>query len=279
MISNWAVRSAERRASVWNGRLELVLDVWGEGRPVVFLHGAGGPPAQPDDFLATLAASFAVHVPHHPGTGKSDPADIYKLDDLFDLVMAYDELLDVLGLGEAALIGHSYGGMLACELACLRRDRVPKLVLIAPIGLWREDAPLSAVHWTSVLASDLPGLLAHDPGSPAVQRLFRSMGLAAGSTPEAQAEARARLMWARACVNKFIWPLPDRGLRKRIHRVSAPTLIIWGAQDAWVPAIYADEFARHLPTARVELVDGAGHLVHLERAELVAPLVVSFLQG
>jgi pimeloyl-ACP methyl ester carboxylesterase len=75
---------------------------------------------------------------------------------------------------------------------------------------------------------------------------------------------------------KFIWPLPDKGLKKRIHRVVAPTLLVWGKEDRLVPLVYADEFARRLPGARVETVSDAGHAPQLERPDVVARLVRDF---
>src|SRR6516164_7903796 len=57
--------------------------------------------------------------------------------------------------------------------------------------------------------------------------------------------------------SKFIWPIPDKGLKKRIHRVSAPRLILWGADDRLVPSIYADEFSKRLARTRVHIITGA----------------------
>jgi pimeloyl-ACP methyl ester carboxylesterase len=76
---------------------------------------------------------------------------------------------------------------------------------------------------------------------------------------------------------KFIWPIPDKGLKKRIHRVKAPTLLVWGREDRLVPAVYADEFTRRLPGARLQTVDGAGHAPHLEHTAAVARVVSDFL--
>ncbi|MGH7334076.1 MAG: alpha/beta fold hydrolase, partial [Candidatus Rokuibacteriota bacterium] len=91
------------------------------------------------------------------------------------------------------------------------------------------------------------------------------------------AMARVRLMWAMGATGKFIWPIPDKGLKKRIHRVTAPTLLIWGKEDRLVPPVYAEEFARRLTGARVETMDQAGHAPHLEQPETVARLVRDFL--
>jgi pimeloyl-ACP methyl ester carboxylesterase len=100
---------------------------------------------------------------------------------------------------------------------------------------------------------------------------------APGEDAEAKAMARVQLMWAMGATGKFIWPLPDKGLGKRIHRVSAPTLLVWGKDDRLVPLAYADEFSRRIPGARVEVVDQAGHLPHLEQPDAVSRLVGDFL--
>jgi pimeloyl-ACP methyl ester carboxylesterase len=78
---------------------------------------------------------------------------------------------------------------------------------------------------------------------------------------------------------KFLWPIPDKGLRKRIHRVQTPTLVVWGKEDRLVPPVYAEEFARRIAGARVEIVDQAGHAPHLEQPDAVARLVRDFLSG
>ena len=78
-------------------------------------------------------------------------------------------------------------------------------------------------------------------------------------------------------MTKFVWPLPDKGLRKRLHRIKAPTLVVWGTKDRMVPPSYADDFAALIPDARVELLDDAGHMVVLERLDAFADLVMAHL--
>ena len=94
----------------------------------------------------------------------------------------------------------------------------------------------------------------------------------------AQMDMQIQIMWSAACTGKFVWPIPDKGLKKRIHRIQAPTLIIWGRQDGIVPPVYADEFASRITNARVELIDRAGHLPQMEQLEIVSKLVSDFLE-
>jgi len=74
-------------------------------------------------------------------------------------------------------------------------------------------------------------------------------------------------------VAKFIWPIPDKGLRRRLHRVTAKTLIVFGADDAFVPAIYADEFAAAIPGARKAVIADAAHMVAYEKTSEVMELI------
>ncbi|MET0852093.1 MAG: alpha/beta hydrolase [Candidatus Rokuibacteriota bacterium] len=235
---------------------------------MVFFHGPWG--LRWDPFLDALARSFTVHAPEHPGTSPGQPDDIGHLDGLWDLVLCYQEMLDGLGLQRAALVGHSFGGMVACELAAAYPDRVSRLALVDALGLWRADAPIT--NWALFGLDQIPGMVFRDGKGEAAGRLF-------GSSPEGEARVmeRVQVMWAMGATGKFIWPIPDKGLLKRIHRAKVPALIVWGTDDRLVPPVYADEFARRLPAAHVELVGGAGHAPQLEQPDAVAGLVRDFL--
>jgi pimeloyl-ACP methyl ester carboxylesterase len=259
----------ERRVRLWQGKIETQIDVIGDGPPLVFLHGPWGLRSH-RDFLDHLACNYLVFAPRHPGTSSGDPDAIHQLDELWDLVVYYGELFDRLGLRAPALIGHSFGRMVACEIAATMPERASKLVLIDPLGLWRDDLPVK--NWM---------ILSEDQRS---QTLFADQrGAAAGrflelpSETGARIEAQASFIWSQACTGKFVWPIPDRGLKKRIHRIVVPTLVVWGAADNVIAPAYAEEFAHRIPDARVELIDHAGHLPHLEQPHKVAQLVSDFL--
>jgi pimeloyl-ACP methyl ester carboxylesterase len=260
----------QQRVRLWQDKIETQVEVQGSGPPLVFLHGHWGSRAD-GDFVARLAQGHTVYAPRHPGTSQGDPNAIYELDNWWDLLAYYGELLDRLGLQAPALVGYSFGGMLACELAAIMPDRVGKLVLIDPLGLWRDDLPVR----NPVIASpaELRRLLFAEPEGEAAGRFFSLPDDAAE-----RADAQVAYTWSQACVGKFVWPLPDKGLHKRIHRVAAPTLIDWGKQDGVIPAAYADDFAARIPGARVALIDHAAHLPHLEQPAPVAQLVREFLQ-
>src|SRR5262245_10765228 len=258
-----------RTATVWQGRVPFRVQVKGTGPALVFFHGPWGLTWGP--FLDALAQSFTGCAPEHPGTTPGAPDGIQHVDNLWDLTLCYDELLDQLGLSEVALAGHSFGAMVACEVAAARPPRVRRLALIDPIGFWRDDAPV--INWMLLALAELPKHVFADPEGPAARALF-----AIPDDLEESALARTRLSWAMGATGKFIWPIPDKGLKKRIHRIQAPTLLVWGQEDRLVPLVYAEEFARRLPRTRTEVVKNAGHAPHLERPEATAQLVQAFLK-
>ena len=247
---------------------EAKVKVAGSGPPLVFLHPAAGPGWDP--FLDALAERHTVYAPDHPGTGDTARDAIHQVPSLWDLVLVYDELLDALDLGRVPLVGASFGGMMACEVAAQRRDAISRLVLLDPIGLWRDDAPVA--QYMTMTPDELAETLFHDPSGPVAQA-----AMALPSDPDAMAVAMADTVWAMGATGKFVWPIPDRGLHRRLHRVTAPALVIWGEDDRLVSPVYAQEFADRLGDARVEIVPGAGHVPQLERLDVVGPMVLDFL--
>jgi pimeloyl-ACP methyl ester carboxylesterase len=248
-----------------DGRFKIRVLSAGEGDPVVFLHGAGG--LFWDPFLDGIAAGHRVVAPEHPGAGVSQGLE--HVEDLWDLVLYYAELLDALELPRVTLIGHSFGGMVAAEIAATNPERVDRLVLIAPIGLWRDDHPVPDV--SGVPPDQLPGLLLADPTGPLAALL--------PAPDPADHEAMFTAAMTLSSILQFIWPLPDKGLHKRLYRVKAPTLLVWGAQDRLAAPAYGEDFAAAIAGARLELVDGAGHLPQLEQGEQTLSTVTAFLDG
>lgn len=259
---------AERPVPVWGNRLDITVQIAGQGPPLLYLHAAAGMVWDP--FLARLAERFTIHAPLVPGTAPGRPDDIAKVDDLWDLVLIYDDMLRALDLGTVPIVGQSFGGMLACELAAFNSSRVSQLVLLDPIGLWLDDHPVA--NWVATAPADIPGLLLHQPHSEAARAVF-----APPDDPEAAIAAIVATVWAIGCTSKFVWPLPDQGLAKRIHRIEAPTLVIWGEQDRLISSAYAAEFGRLIRNSRVEVIDDCGHIPQIEQLEQTLQLVGDFL--
>jgi pimeloyl-ACP methyl ester carboxylesterase len=246
-----------------NGRFKTRVLTAGAGDPLVFLHGASG--LLWDPFLDALAERHRVIAPEHPRVGETQGLE--HLHDLWDLVLYYGALLDELGLPTTELIGHSFGGMVAAEVAATSPERVTKLVLLCPIGFWHDEHPVPDI--ARLTPDQLPGLVLADPEGPLAAAL-------AGPDPN-DPEAMFHAAMAMSAINQFIWPLPDKGLSKRLYRVKADTLVIWGMNDRLVDPAYGDDFVNGIARARLELVPAAGHLPQLEQPQLVLSSITSFL--
>jgi pimeloyl-ACP methyl ester carboxylesterase len=261
-----------RRIRLWQDRIETEVAIEGRGPSLVYLHGPWG--LNPDrSFISRLAGAHTVYAPRHPGTTPGDPDGVHAFHDWLDLVVYYGELLDRLELDTPVfLVGHSFGGLVAAELAAASPKSVSKLALIDPIGLWRDDLPVK--NWMVLSDTERRASLFADPKSDGAQEFF-----AIPSDPGERVDVLAQFVWAQACTGKFVWPVPDRGLKHRIHRIAAPTLVVWGDSDRIIAPDYAKEFAKRIAGARVQLVDKSGHLPHLEQPDATAKAVLSFLGG
>jgi pimeloyl-ACP methyl ester carboxylesterase len=255
--------TSERTVNLWEGKVNARIKVAGQGPALVFLHSGYG--LVWDESLDLLARNFTVYAPEHPGTSEGDPDAIKPLDDVWDLVLYYYEMFDKLGLNSPIVVGHSFGGMVAAEIAATNPKRLSKLVLVDPLGLWRDDAPIK--NYMVLPQAEVEPMLFHDPNNPARKQIFMNLE---------EPDSIIRVTWALGCTGKFIWPIPDKGLRKRIHRIAVPTLIIWGKDDGLTKPVYAEEFHKLIPGSRVELVADAAHMVPLEQPTTMANLIRDF---
>ena len=253
---------------VWNGRAKLGVQIAGSGPPIVYLHPAAG--LAWDPFLFRLAEKRTVYAPEFFGTSTVDRQAIYQIDDVWDAVLAYEEAFGKLGLERPTIIGQSFGGMLASEIASTFPSLVSKLVLLDPAGLWREDAPV--FNWMTALPHELMGRLFHDPSCPGAQAMFTPP-----SDPDLAIAGQAAFVWAVGCTGKILWPVPDKGLQKRLHRVTAPTLIVWGENDALIPSAYAEEFRKRIKGSTVAIIPSCGHIPQVEKTDETWAHVAPFL--
>src|SRR5206468_6189720 len=143
-----------------------VLDA-GDGAPLLFLHGAGGVPAW-DGVLPLLAREYHVYAPLLPGFGQS--TGLEYLDDQLDLVLHGFDVMDALDLQRPYVLGESMGGWLAAEMAALRPREIGRLALAAPVGLWRDEAPLPDMF--GMMVHELVPYLFHDQTCPAAAQML-----------------------------------------------------------------------------------------------------------
>ena len=255
----------EVRVSVRGGKFATTMRRGGEGPPLVFLHGPGGP-AGDAPFLEDLAQCFTVYAPAHPGFGAGEGAE--HVDDVHDLALYYLDFLDEIAIRRPHLVGHSFGGMIAAEIAALVPRDVGRVVLVCPTGIWLDAIPIP--DFFTFPPEQFVRSALHDPSGPVGTQLLAQMR-----------DPQRRVEWDRclASAAKFLWPIPDKGLKKRIHRLTMPTLVVWGASDGLMPTAYAHAFAAALPNSQVAIVNGAGHLPMFEQREAFVNEVGGFLAG
>jgi pimeloyl-ACP methyl ester carboxylesterase len=263
------VQHKERIVPLRNGKFQVQLVEGGSGDNLLYLHGAGGFTGWAP-FLNRLAGHYHVYAPAHPGVAHSEGLE--HLDDLWDLVLFYEELVQELGLEQIYVVGHSYGGMLAAELAAHRPERVARLVLVDALGLWLDDAPVA--DFFILTPTERSRLLWYDSNHEAARAY-----LSQPEDPVARMEAQLERTQTLSAVGKFIWPIPERGLTKRAHRIAMPTLLLWGDADQVVPPVYGEAFQNLLPNATLRIIEKCGHLPQLECPDEFIAAVQNFLNN
>jgi pimeloyl-ACP methyl ester carboxylesterase len=269
----------ERFATVAGVRIRYVRT--GEGPPVVLLHGFASSIYTWKDVIPGLEREHEVVALDFPGFGWSDqPADLSF--DLYPRVVL--GLLDQLSLDRVSLVGNSMGGAMACWIAASEPRRMGRLVLIDSAGfnLREADRPAMVRLISHPLAEAVVGRL------PAT-RLLVTAGLrrvlhddtrlteegvdeylAAAKRPGTLRSIRSLVASYRGAAGEF-----ESGL----SRIRAPTLVIWGEKDAWIPLAHADRFVTAIPGARKVVLPGVGHVPEEEAPEEVTRLLLEFLGG
>jgi pimeloyl-ACP methyl ester carboxylesterase len=239
-----------------------------DGRPVVFLHGVAG---LLDDhaFLDRLAERYRVVAPELPGYGDSTGEELFE--DMLDFALHGWDVVDGLGLRRPALIGHSLGGMIAAEMACLAPGALDRLVLVDALGLWLEEQPIPDLF--SFLPFEFGDILFHDPE--------RGAGLLTGGLDFSDDAALREFFVGNArrlgTAGKMLFPIPNRRVSKRLYRAVVDSLVVWGEGDRLVPPAYADRWAELLPCATVTRLAEAGHMAPYEQPEALSEAVAAFL--
>jgi pimeloyl-ACP methyl ester carboxylesterase len=246
------------------------VNVWtaGSGSPVIYLHGYERHPGGAS-FLERLAEHHLVHAPEQPGYGTS--TGLTEVRDILDLVLFYRSLISGWGHHSVAVIGHSTGGMLAAELAIVAPELVAKLILVDAFGLWIDDLPTLDPFGPAALVTEAtwhdprqrpdpePTIFVGDPDDPAGGLMFEAQN--------------------RAAATKLMWPIAERGLRRRLPYLTTPTLIVHGASDGLLPLRYATELRELIPDAELRVVERAGHYPMIEQEDEFLTHVHYFLRG
>ncbi|HVN64279.1 MAG TPA: alpha/beta hydrolase, partial [Candidatus Binataceae bacterium] len=158
------------------------------------------------------------------------------------------------------------------EIAALDPHRAKKLVLAAPQGFWLDSAPQPDLF--AAMPADLGEMLFFSTEFP-MAKMMSTLPTDNDVLQTIYVERAKRF----ATAGKLVWPLPDRGLKKRAYRISAPTLLLWGEGDRMVPPVYAKEFTSRMKNAKVEIIKRAGHMLMYEQQEAFVGAVRKFLKG
>ncbi|HWD83395.1 MAG TPA: alpha/beta hydrolase [Kribbella sp.] len=218
-------------------------------RPFLLLHGGGGVLTMAGfaDLLASRAHS-RVLLPTHPGFGGTPRNE--ALTDVRELAAAYVGMLDELDLAGVTVIGNSFGGWLAAEIALQQSPRVSAAVIVDGIGIEVEDHPLTDVRGLSV--ADIQKLSWHDPSKAPTPV---SAG-GTGPSPDVQA------------LISYTGPtMSDPTLRKRLAGIEIPVQVVWGESDRIAGPEYGKAYADAIPGATYTLLPRTGHLPQLETPE------------
>ena len=240
----------------------------GTGAALLWLHGPRGVDAA-DPLLEAVSGHRRIVAPLAPGF--DDLEELSEIDTIHELALDYDDLLRGLKLPPLPIIGHSFGAMIAAEIAAHFPDRATRLVLIAPVGLWNDAYPVADLFARPV--GEMDQILWRDLAA----RDAYGARIAASAAGQNEVEQLIGLTRNLTALTKFIWPIPDKGLRRRLKRIAAPTLILAGADDAFVPARYAEDFAQGIGTAEAQIVKGAGHMLPYEKTTEIVSAIERFL--
>jgi pimeloyl-ACP methyl ester carboxylesterase len=259
----------------------------GSGPPLLLLHGIGNSAQTWAGVIDQLAATHTVLVPDLLGHGASDkPRGDYSIAGYAN---GMRDLLSVLDIEQATVVGHSLGGGIALQFAYQFPERCQRLVLVGSGGLGPE---LSA----GLRAATLPGaeaVLTALTGVSGVMRtglrLVNAFGEAAGwKRVRDLAEAGEALLALkdvearRAFLRTLRGVVDARGQAvsalDRLYLANAiPMLVVWGSRDPIVPAAHADAVRALVPTARVQVFEGAGHWPHLDDPDRFCTVLLDFL--
>jgi pimeloyl-ACP methyl ester carboxylesterase len=254
--------------------IEITLHRAGRGEPVLYLHSASAEASAWGEAFELLAQRHDVIVPVHPGFPGSGGLD--RIHNVGDLVLHYVDLLNALQIQPPHVVGSSLGGWIAAELTSLYPERIGTLSLVGAAGLWIEGAPIAEVF--GVLPGQLAERLFFDQQHPVAQMLHAA-GETAFDTPPPEeillafhqsTEATARVAW-----NPYFH---NPALERRLDRITAPALVLWGAEDQLIPRAHAERYRDRIRGAVLRTIPQCGHLPAIEKPAEFAREILAFLE-
>jgi pimeloyl-ACP methyl ester carboxylesterase len=246
--------------------IELKVVRRGKGRPILALHGFDTiDSAAP--FLDLLGRHGEIIAPSSPGFGNSPrPKDF---DTVYDLVHLYLEVLEALPGDKVTLLGFSFGGWLAAEVAAACSHRLDRLVLVDPVGIKISDRETPDVLDIFNRSPDEVRQRSwHDP-----DRCAPDFDAMSDETLVVHARNREAL-----CLYAWHPYMHNPQLPRWLGRITVPTLLVWGAGDRVVTPDYGRAYSRLIPNSRFALIQRAGHHPEIEQPEAFVEQVAAFLE-
>ncbi len=242
----------ESRVEVDGARLRVLSA--GSGPVLLYLHGVGdlGAVIPP---LALRAERYRVIRPDHPGFNGSDDLPVGSPA---DVAAVHSRLLDALGVSSAVLVGYSFGGWVAAELALREPERITRLVLIDPAGMPADEPAPRTLDMDPVEAAALTWAGAERQAAAR----DRAAGLAEADPTAAAHDRRNRQTTTRLAGDPYMC---DPGLPAKVAGLTQPVTLLWGEEDRIIPLSHARSWTDALPAATLAVVPGAGHLPHAEQ--------------
>jgi pimeloyl-ACP methyl ester carboxylesterase len=227
-------------------------------------------------FLDMLSEHGEIVAPSHPGFGKSsDPGDF---DTMYDLVHTYRAVLDALPDDRITVIGFSFGGWIAAEVAVCGHPKLDRLVLVDPVGIklgGREERDI--VHLFNTNPAELERRAWHDPANCPPGSYGVGWHARIGDAMSDEEMITLARNWDSLCLYAWRPHLYNPQLKQWLHRIAVPTLILWGASDRVVTPDYGRAYAGLIPGARFELIAGAGHHPELEQPRAFVDRIAQFI--
>lgn len=250
---------------------------YGQGRPLVLLHGMGGCWQWWLEVLPELGRHHRVIAVDLPGFGESgSPTQPYDMDLIADIVA---ELLEQLGISKTAVAGHSMGGLVTISLASRRPDLVERAVLVDAGGVPMSERRLAAIlkllrgSFYLFTRPRILNRLATD--EKARVRLLRM----AMRDPRTLSPDLARIIMPKIAAPSFLDSIPAsaRAIDKvRPEALTMPTLLLWGARDAFAPLHTAHALLSRLPNGELAVISNAGHSPMIEAPATFLSLLLPF---
>ncbi|WP_159840299.1 alpha/beta fold hydrolase [Nocardia sp. CY41] len=250
--------------------------VTGQGSPVVLIAGGGLWQYSWREVIPALARQHTVYAVDLPSQGYTElrrPGFAFDLPAMAEAVGAF---FDAVGLDRAALVGHSWGGAWSLYFAEQHPERVDRLILLDAPGLDAEKAPVTPLFQTPLLGELATKLTTRDFFTDSIRGTFHHKHLVTDEMigelwpPFARPDNRDGFL--------ALWRNLDyRRTDAELARVSAPTLVLWGGADEWLPPTQAERLAARIPNATAEVLPGCGHTVHEDCPADTIPLIEEFL--